>query len=253
MIPDPPCARSAGRTTVRIAAVGDLHVGADSHPAEFGLDTVDRDADLLLLAGDLTRRGSVAEVEVLCSVLERVRVPVVAVLGNHDHESGRVRHVEAALSGLGVRVLEGTACLENVKGVRVGVAGTKGFGGGTAGLSATAFGEPEMKAFVGHGEVLAARLGDALGGLCSDLRIVLLHYAPIADTLVGEAAQIHPFLADYRLARAVDRHGADLVLHGHAHAGRERGHTPGGVPVRNVARPVIRGPYRVFRLEGHRA
>lgn len=231
---------------VRVAAVGDVHVGP-RHPP-LGLDDVADHADLLLLAGDLTRCGTRGEAAILARRLGALDVPVVAVLGNHDYESDRQDEVVAELGAAGVTVLEQSSCHLQVRGTTIGIAGAKGFGGGTVGATATEFGEPEMKAFVRHGAAVAEGLERAVAGLDAELRLVLLHYSPVADTLAGEPLQIHPFLGDYRLAEAIDRHGADLVVHGHAHAGRERGHTPGGVAVRNVARPVIRAPYRVYEL-----
>ena len=129
------------------------------------------------------------------------------------------------------------------------MAGSKGFGGGFENACGSEFGEAEMKAFVGHTRALAERLRGALAALRSDVRIALLHYAPIPGTLRGERLEIYPFLGSHLLAQAVDGAGADLVLHGHAHAGSEKGATPGGVPVRNVAQPVIRSAYRVFCFE----
>jgi Icc-related predicted phosphoesterase len=240
--PDPTC--------VRVAAVGDVHVGTT--PVHLGLADVALHADLLLLAGDLTRHGTREEAAVLAGELDGLGLPVVAVLGNHDHQTDAAADVVDELVSAGVTVLEQSTCELQIGSTTIGVAGTKGFGGGTAGATATEFGEPEMKAFVRHGAEVAAGLDTALSGLRTEIRLVVLHYSPVADTLAGEPLQIHPFLGDYRLAEAVDRHGADLVVHGHAHAGRERGRTPGGVPVRNVARPVIRSPYRVFELPAPR-
>jgi Icc-related predicted phosphoesterase len=137
-----------------------------------------------------------------------------------------------------------------VGGRRVGIAGTKGFGGGFPGASASDFGEPEMKAFVGHTKTLAGRLERALDGLRADRRIALLHYSPVAETLAGEPREIHAFLGSYLL---VDRAGADLVIHGHAHRGSRDGTTAGGVPVRNVAAPVIGRAYEVFRFDAEGA
>jgi Icc-related predicted phosphoesterase len=237
---------SATGDCVRVAAVGDIHVGESGDLPSF--EGVDDAADLLLLAGDLTRTGTRAEVERLAGCLVEVQVPVVAVLGNHDHHCDTPELVVKILQSIGVTVLEQSSCVLELGDHRVGVAGTKGFGGGMPGVSATAFGEPEMKAFVRHGEQIASGLSHALAELDTDVRLVLLHYSPVLETLEGEPPEIHAFLGDYRLAEAVDEHGADLVLHGHAHMGRERGRTPGGVPVRNVAKPVIRAPYRVFEL-----
>ena len=238
---------STGATgCVRVAAVGDVHVGDTGDLPSF--DGVADCADLLLLAGDLTRTGTRAEVERLADCLRDVRVPVVAVLGNHDHHCGTPEVVVEVLEGSGVTVLEQSGCTVEVDGHHVGIAGAKGFGGGMPGVAATAFGEPEMKAFVQHGRKVADGLSHALDALGGDLRLVLLHYSPVRETLEGEPPEIHAFLGDFRLAEVVDEHGADLVLHGHAHMGRERGRTPGGVPVRNVAKPVIRAPFRVFEL-----
>jgi Icc-related predicted phosphoesterase len=235
---------------IRVAAVGDVHVGTDSAgrlaPRLAGLAD---HADVFLLAGDLTHRGRPEEAKVLAEELRGVRVPTIAVLGNHDYHSDEQDGVTEVLEQAGIRVLEGDAVVLEIGGRRVGIAGSKGFGGGFAGASASDFGEPEMKAFVGHTKALAGRLERALGGLRTDRRIVLLHYSPVAETLAGEPREIHAFLGSYLLAEAVDRVGADLVLHGHAHRGSRDGTTPGGVPVRNVAAPVIGRAYEVFRFD----
>jgi Icc-related predicted phosphoesterase len=229
--------------------VADLHVAEDSAAAwRRALAPVAAEADVLLLAGDLTRTGTLEEAKAAAFALEAVGVPVLAVLGNHDHHAGRVAGLCGVLEASGVRVLEGTTAVVRTGGASVGVAGSKGFGGGFENACGSEFGEPEMKAFVGHTRALADRLRDALRALEADVRIALLHYAPIAGTLRGERREIYPFLGSHLLARAVDEAGADLVLHGHAHAGREKGATPGGVPVRNVAQPVIRSAYRVFHF-----
>jgi Icc-related predicted phosphoesterase len=239
---------------IRVAAVGDVHVGTDSAgrlaPRLAGLAD---HADVLLLAGDLTHRGRAEEAKVLAEELRVVRVPTIAVLGNHDYHSDEQDAVTEVLEQAGIRVLEGAAVVLEVGGRRVGIAGSKGFGGGFAGASATDFGEPEMRAFVGHTKALAGRLERALAGLHTDRRIVLLHYSPVAETLAGEPREIHAFLGSYLLAEAVDRAGADLVLHGHAHRGSRDGTTPGGVPVRNVAAPVIGRAYEVFHFDAEDA
>jgi Icc-related predicted phosphoesterase len=239
---------------IRVAAVGDVHVGTDSAgrlaPRLAGLAD---HADVFLLAGDLTHRGRPEEAKVLAEELRGVRVPAIAVLGNHDYHSDEQDGVTEVLEQAGIRVLEGDAVVLEIGGRRVGIAGSKGFGGGFAGASASDFGEPEMKAFVGHTKALAGRLERALGGLRTDRRIVLLHYSPVADTLAGEPRELHAFLGSYLLAEAVDRVGADLVLHGHAHRGSRDGTTPGGVPVRNVAAPVIGRAYEVFRFDAEDA
>jgi len=235
---------------IRIAAVGDIHLGADNlEPLAASLRSVNDDADVLLLAGDLTRHGTREEADLVCRAVADVHLPVVAVLGNHDHHSDEAAAVTRSLSSAGITVLEGSTTVLELHGGTVGVAGTKGFGGGFAGACASEFGEPEMKAFVRHTVGIADQLRDCLAALDTDLRIALLHYSPVEDTLRGERLEIFPFLGSYLLAEAIDQAGADLALHGHAHAGVEHGVTPGGTRVRNVAMPVIRSSYRVYELE----
>lgn len=237
---------------IRVAAVGDIHVGMDSgDDARQLFDGVDADADVLLLAGDLTRIGDASEADLVASAIERAGVPVVAVLGNHDFHSDAAPKVQAALKAAGAIVLEGDSATFELPEGTLGVAGTKGFGGGFAGASGTAFGEPEMKAFIQHTESLAERLHDSLAQLRTDVRVALLHYSPVKDTLVGERLEIFPFLGSYLLGEAIDHAGADLAVHGHAHGGTEKGVTPGGIHVRNVAQPVIRAPYSVYCFNGH--
>jgi Icc-related predicted phosphoesterase len=232
---------------IRVAAIGDLHLGADSVELwSEALAPVSGDADLLLIAGDLTRCGTLEEAALVARVLRGVAIPKVAVLGNHDFHADQSGALAGLLVREGVEVLEGASVVFEVSGARVGVAGIKGFGGGFEGACGSEFGEPEMKAFLRHTRALANALEKELAELDVDLRIALLHYAPIAATLQGERLEIYPFLGSYLLGEAVDRAGADLVLHGHAHGGSERGVTPAGIRVRNVAQPVIKRPYNVY-------
>lgn len=207
-------------------------------------------ADLFLLAGDLTKSGHPAEAEVLAKELAGLTVPTIAVLGNHDYHAERAGEVRDVLENAGLHVLEGEAVVMDVDGTRVGVAGAKGFGGGFMGACGTEFGEPEMKAFIRHTRELAERLERALRRLQADLKVALLHYSPVEGTLAGERPEIHPFLGSYLLGEAVDRGGADLALHGHAHNGREKGTTPGGTHVRNVSMPLIGHAYKIYRVGG---
>jgi len=241
---------TTARATVRIAAVGDVHVGEDSR-GRLGpcLAEAGACADVLLLAGDLTRAGEPEEASVLVDELDGIGVPVVSVLGNHDLHSDRREDVVEILRAGGIEVLEGTTAVVPVGAATLGVAGVTGFGGGFAGRCASDFGEPEMKAFVRRTVDAAERLEAALESLDTDVTVALLHYSPVADTLGREPAEIYAFLGSYLLAEAVDRAGADLVLHGHAHRGSERGMTPGGIRVRNVAQPVLSAPFRVFELD----
>ena len=239
---------------MRIAAVGDIHYGVEEKgPLHAHLEQLARDADVLLVAGDLTRHGDPAEARELAADLAVLEMPKLVVLGNHDYHSDKEEEICAVLSDVGVRILEGESAVVSVNGERLGVAGIKGFGGGFPGGMVTAFGEPETKAFARHGMEAAERLGCALDELTRSgvsQRVALLHYAPVEATLVGEHEQVWPFLGNYLLAEAVDRLGADLVLHGHAHRGSAEGATARGVPVRNVAYPVINQPYLVIELNG---
>jgi Icc-related predicted phosphoesterase len=243
---------SVDEGAVRIAAAGDLHFGVESAGSlRPGLQGLAKRADTLLLAGDLTRLGLPEEAAVLADELAGARIPVVAVLGNHDYQSDRQDQVAEHMRRAGVTVIEEEATVMEFNGCRVGIAGAKGFGGGFAGASGSDFGEPEMKSFIRHTKDIAGRLELALAELRSagvDLRIVLTHYAPIRDTLMGEPPEIYPFLGSYLLGEAIDRVGATLALHGHAHRGTEKGVTPGGVHVRNVAQAVIGRPFNIYRL-----
>lgn len=235
---------------MRIAAVGDVHFGPDSAGRlRPHLEELPREAEALLLAGDLTRTGEAAEAAILGEELRRLPYPVVAVLGNHDWHRGQEKAIRSILEQSGVVVLDGQGVDLDLPSGRLGVAGVKGFGGGFAGACATEFGEPEMKLFVGRTHREAARLEDALAGLRSETRIALLHYSPVQQTLVGERLEIHAFLGSYLLAEAIDRAECDLAVHGHAHNGTESGVTAGGVGVYNVAMPLIRRAFRVLELE----
>jgi len=234
---------------IRIAAVGDVHVDKDVvgryRPA---LEQLPGVADALLIAGDLTRHGTVEEAKCMATEFGGLAVPVVVVLGNHDLQSDQQDEVTNVLRDAGLTVLEGDSTVLDINGHRLGIAGAKGFGGGFAGACASSFGEREMKNFVGTTEAIAERLGAALRGLECDALVALTHYAPVPETLVGEPLEIYPFLGSYLLGQAIDSAPTALALHGHAHAGSERGRTPGGVPVRNVAHPVIKQAYNVYQL-----
>jgi Icc-related predicted phosphoesterase len=235
---------------IRLAAVGDVHVGVDEHGRwRPHYEDIAERADVLLLAGDLTRCGEPSEAEVVGHEFGGLPVPVVAVLGNHDHHAAKPDKVRQVLEDAGIVMLEGESTVIEADGGRVGIAGAKGFGGGFAGACGSEFGEPEMKAFVGHTRQIAENLGDRLAELDTDVKVALLHYSPVPETLEGERLEIYPFLGSYLLAEAIDEGGADVAFHGHAHRGSERGATPGGVRVRNVAQPVIGHAYHVYKVE----
>jgi Icc-related predicted phosphoesterase len=236
-------------SALRVAASGDLHV--DGHRAgalREAFAPLDDQADLLLLAGDLTQNGTRGQARALVEALAELSLPIVAVLGNHDFDANEEDDVRRILERAEVRVLEGSNVRLSIAGCSVGIAGTTGFGGGFANARAADFGEPEMKAFAARTRGMAERLCAALAALDSDVNIALLHYAPVAETLMGERRELYPFLGCEELGRAIDAAGADLALHGHAHFGCESGVTPGGVAVRNVAQPVLGAPYRVFEF-----
>lgn|SRR5574340_328154 len=234
---------------MRIAAVGDVHLAEDARghlrPA---LENLPAHADVLLLAGDLTRHGTMEEAHVVADEFADLPVPVIAVLGNHDYHGDADAEITALLESRGITVLECQATTLQIDGRVLGIAGAKGFGGGFAGKCASVFGEPQMKEFAGHTVAVAERLRKAIAGLEADIRIALLHYSPISDTLHGEPPEIYPFLGSYLLGEPIDEFHLDLAIHGHAHAGCERGTTPGGVRVRNVAQPVIRAAYAVYGI-----
>ncbi|MET0312262.1 MAG: metallophosphoesterase [Burkholderiaceae bacterium] len=236
---------------IRFAAVGDIHVHADSAGTLRSLFAQAADeADALLLCGDLTDYGTTEEALVLAGELSGISIPVVAVLGNHDHESGTPEVVVEALSAQGVRVLDGAAC--EIEGV--GIAGVKGFAGGFGRGSLGAWGEPAIKLFVQEALNEAMKLEAALAKLRTPRRIALLHYSPIAGTVQGEPPEIFPFLGSSRLEEPLLRYPVDAVFHGHAHRGTLEARTLNGVPVYNVAKPLLErsrpgvAPYFIYEL-----
>jgi Icc-related predicted phosphoesterase len=234
---------------IGVAAVADLHFGDDSEGMlRPHLHELAERADVFVIAGDLTKRGTPEEARVAAREFGGLGLPTFAVLGNHDHHSDAQDEVARILERAGVCVLEGEADVIDVRGARVAIAGTKGFGGGFAGACATDFGERETKDFIGHTRYLSDRLCEALSNATADVKIAVTHYAPIRGTLHGEKLEIYPFLGSYLLAEAADHAHVDLVVHGHAHAGTEKGVTPGGIHVRNVAYPVIKKPYALYTI-----
>ncbi len=235
---------------VRIAAAGDIHASERQREAvERAFAGVESQADVVLLAGDLTTHGRPEEARVLADACSALDVPVLAVLGNHDHHEGRAEEVREVLTAGGVRVLEREQEILCVNGVELGVAGTKGFVGGFAGSSLPDFGEPLLReVYAATGEEVEALARGLREISHCPLRIVLLHYAPIVETLEGEPVGIHAFLGSARLALPIAEHPPDVVLHGHAHAGSFEG-AIGDVPVYNVAVHVTGRDFYVFDLE----
>ena len=195
---------------------------------------VSRDADVLVLTGDLTDLGKPKEAELLAQDLKACSIPIVGVLGNHDYECDAAEEVSHILRDAGLRLLDGQAV--EIDGV--GFVGVKGFAGGFGRRMLGSFGEPAIKQFVGETMHEAMRLENAMRQVRSTRSVVVLHYAPVVDTIENEPLEIYPFLGSSRLAETIDRFKVSAIVHGHAHRGRFEGRTPGGQPVYNVARQI---------------
>ncbi len=235
---------------MRLAAVADIHLAAEDRERnirEFSL--VNEFADAFVIAGDFTNHGMPEEMRVCLDVLEKIRVPIIAVLGNHDHESGHQDELAGMLRLAGVHLLDGHAFEVD----DVGFAGTKGFCGGFAPHELMPFGEQGIKTFVEIAEREAIKLDYGLAQLHTRVKVSITHYAPIKETIFGEPEPIFPFLGSSRLQRALENHGPALALHGHAHKGCFSAETASGIRVCNVALPILRRrgeehPFTLFDL-----
>jgi Icc-related predicted phosphoesterase len=234
---------------IRIAAAGDIHCdGSDRERVELAFEQVVDNADLVLLAGDLTTHGQLEQAQVLADVCREFPLPVICVLGNHDWHSDRTAELTELLTAAGVIVLDRNHVVQSVRGVSVGIVGVKGFMGGFGGQMAN-FGEPLVRACYAEVTQDVEALNRGLEAIAAtQIRIALLHYAPISTTLEGEPTGIWAFLGSERLAAPIAAHRPDLVLHGHSHAGSFEG-CIGTVPVYNVAVHVIGRDFWVFDLE----
>jgi len=237
--------------SVRIAAVGDLHCSRTSTGAFQALFArVAESADVLAMCGDLTDHGQAEEARVLAKELQALKIPKLAVLGNHDFESETAAEVVEILSASGVTILDGTA----LEVLGVGIAGAKGFAGGFGERALQAWGEEPIKTFVRSAVEETLKLESALARLRTMGRVVIMHYAPVRDTCDGEPFEIYPFLGSSRLEEPINRYAASVVFHGHAHSGRPEGKTSAGVPVYNVALPLLQRlfpdqpPFRVVEI-----
>jgi Icc-related predicted phosphoesterase len=242
---------SVSDNRVRIAAAGDIHVGPDSRErAADAFAEVAAEADLVLLAGDLTNHGEPHEAAVLADVCRGLDVPVITVLGNHDWHVNRRDEVVEVLTEAGIVVLDRDWTTREVNGIEVGIVGTKGFIGGFPDTELPDFGEPLLRQVYAEttAEVAALERGLAAIAHCP-ARIVLLHYAPTTTTLEGEPRVIWAFLGSDRLAGPIEEHCPDLVLHGHGHSGTFEGFI-GTVPVFNVAVSVMGRDFWFFDVDG---
>jgi Icc-related predicted phosphoesterase len=242
---------SAEDRVVRIAAVGDVHCARQTQgQLEAVFAQVEAVADVLLLCGDLTDYGTPEETRNLLRELSPVTVPMLAVLGNHDFESGRQDEVAEILRGAGILLLDGDA--HEVAGI--GFAGVKGFAGGFGRHTLEPWGEAGIKQFVQESVDEAMKLEKALSLLRGIPRVAVLHYSPIAATVAGEPPEIFPFLGSSRLEEPLNRYAVTAAFHGHAHRGSPEGRTSAGVPVYNVAMPLLRRtfpdrpPFRVVEV-----
>jgi uncharacterized protein len=244
----------SGEVRLRIAAAGDIHLGRDGDDDRWrtAFDALRGRVDLVLLAGDLTTHGEPEQGRLVAAAVEGIaaEVPVLAVLGNHDWHADRAQELVAVLEEGGVEVLERDHRVLEVAGTEVGVVGVKGFMGGFPGSHLPDFGEPLLRRVYAEGmdEVAALDTGLREVAMCP-FRIVLLHYAPVTQTLEGERREIWTFLGTDRLAAPIAEHTPDLVLHGHAHAGTFQGEVC-GVPVYNVSVPVLGEDFWVFEMTG---
>jgi Icc-related predicted phosphoesterase len=222
---------------IRIAAVGDLHCRKSSAGVYAPhLGAANELADVLLLCGDLTDYGLPEEATVLAKELGAVRVPIIGVLGNHDYESNQAEEVKRILCDAGMKILDGDA----IELHGVSFAGVKGFIGGFGRGTLGPWGEPGVKRFVQEAIDEALKLESSLSRLRTAQRIAIMHYSPIRATVEGEPIEIFPYLGCGRLEEPFHRYPVDLVFHGHAHHGALEGKTSNGIPVYNVAAPLLR-------------
>jgi uncharacterized protein len=227
------------------AAIGDLHVREDRTSLYRELFAeISTKAEVLVLCGDLTDVGKPREAEALAEDLHACSIPVVGVLGNHDYESDQAEEVEKILKAAGMHLLNGQSYETN----GVAFVGVKGFVGGFGRRMLASFGEAVLKTFVAESVKEAMRLENAMRAVGNERAVVVLHYAPIVDTVEGEPLEIFPFLGSSRLSETIDRFKVSAVVHGHAHRGRYQGHTPRGAPVYNVAFPVEKSTGRPYAL-----
>jgi Icc-related predicted phosphoesterase len=234
---------------IRVAAAGDIHAGGSGDERLVGVFAdAAREADLILLAGDLTRHGEPEETAALADAVQGIETPVLAVLGNHDWHGNRRDELTAALVEAGVRMLDKSAAVVEVGETSVGIAGVKGFVGGFPDSALPDFGEPSLRRVYAETTAEVEGLGRALEEIAAcDVRIALLHYAPTSATLEGEPPGILAFLGSDRLAAPIAQHRPDIVVHGHGHMGTFQGEI-GDVPVYNVAQQVIGKDYEIFEL-----
>jgi len=236
-------------TAIRVAAAGDVHASEPlAERLARAFSVIAGESDVVLLAGDLTTHGLPEQAAILADACRALPIPVIAVLGNHDHHAGRADEVTATLADAGIVVLERSHAILDIGDVELGVVGTKGFVGGFPGAEIPDFGEPALREIYRETTLEVQALEEGLEAIAGcHKRVVLLHYAPISETLVGEPETIWAFLGSGRLAGPIGMHRPDLVVHGHAHHGTSTGRI-GEVPVHNVTVHVTGQDFAVFDL-----
>ena len=242
----------SNKPRLRIAALADLHFSRAPNAIVAAIAaTVPEDADVLALCGDLTDHGLVEEAQGLVKELSNLRLPIVAVLGNHDYHSDQQAEIKKVLADSSIHLLDGDTF--QVHGV--GFAGVKGFGSGFGRRILEPWGEATVRLFVREAVEEALKLETALARIAHGPRVALMHYAPIVETVIGEPTEIQPFLGSSRLEEPLNRFQITVAFHGHAHHGQPEGRTSAGVPVYNVSAPLLRStwpdrpPYRVVEID----
>jgi len=233
------------QASIRIAAIADVHCYDELRGRlRYELESVNQDADALVLAGDLTLDGKLEEAAILVEELHGIRIPIIGVLGNHDYERNHDAAICVRMREAGVAMLDGDTVTLSLRGHTVGFVGVKGFCGGFGDRLVAPFGEYPLKSFVRVGQTEAEKLDAGLRKLRHDAEldhlVAIAHYAPIRETVVGESPELFAFLGNSSLCDPLDRYEVDVCFHGHAHYGTPFGHTPKGIPVYNVARPLVR-------------
>ncbi|MEO8286339.1 MAG: metallophosphoesterase [Chloroflexota bacterium] len=234
---------------IRLAAVSDLHFkSSEIGSVKTRLFGVNDTADLLLLPGDLIDSGTADDARLLVRELEDITLPILAVVGNHEFSAGMIGQVLDIYRQSGIRLLDGDAADFIIRRESIGVVGTRGCRGGFGESALQPTYEPEVSYWLDVAEAEVLKIESGLGSIITDYRVVMTHFSPVRGTLEGEVPEEIPFYGSGMLCEPVDRLGADVIIHGHSHKGQQRGTSPGGIPVYNVAATVIPAPYIIVEL-----
>lgn len=235
---------------MKIAAIGDIHTDESSQgKLQKIFSQLPEKADILVLCGDLTANGYLTEAQILVNELSFLKIPIIGVLGNHDFDHKQQNGITAFLEQNHIKILDGEYYILD----DVGFIGAKGFCGGFDEYMTTAFGEEIYRQFATESINESLKLENALSRLPVKHKVVILHYSPIRETVVGEHSEIIPFLGSTHLAEPLDNFGVEVAFHGHAHHGKPEGKTLKGTPVFNVSFPLLEKlhpghPFLLFQL-----